>query len=174
MPILNLAAAIVAEIRATGAYHELATLGPFNQPLASLVGALLPPLLLGKFSVLLRDQIWTLQQGLDVFVLCRFAFRTGERVALRAADKLALVAAFVDVDELAALGNVAVDGVVGPELIYVLVHDTNHVFVENRSQVFNVYGFATSWGPKTPVPDAAIDQNVQTSLTPCVFAIEVH
>lgn len=88
--------------------------------MTSLVRALLPSLFLGKFFVLLRDQIWTLL-GLDVLVFCGLALHAGEFVALRAADKLALVAACVDGDELAALGDMAEDGVVGLELIFDLI-----------------------------------------------------
>lgn len=83
-----------------------------NHLLASLVRALPPSLLLNKLLVLSREYIGTLV-WIGVFVLQNLAFDTGELVALRASDKLALVAAFVGGNERAALPNAAVDGVIG-------------------------------------------------------------
>lgn len=111
-----------------------------------------------------------------VFVLCSLAFHTGELVAFRAANKLALVAACVDGDETAALRNMAEDGVVGLKHLYGLIYALNHVFIETRSYmayVDSVRG-ATTWGPQVPILEAATDILGQAILAPHVSTSEFH
>lgn len=111
-----------------------------------------------------------------MFVLCSLAFHTGEFVAFRAANKLALVAACVDGDETAALRNMAEDGVVGLKHLYGLIYALNHVFIETRSYmayVDSVRG-ATTWGPQVPILEAATDILGQAILAPHVSTSEFH
>lgn len=114
--------------------------------------------------------------GRGVFVLCSLAFHTGKLLALRAGDKLALVAACVGGNETGALRNMAVDGVVGLKHLHGFIYFLNHVFIENRSYIayLDCLPGATTWGPQVPMLEAATDHLGQAMLAPRVSAIELR
>lgn len=111
-----------------------------------------------------------------MFVLCSLTFHTGKLSALRAADKLALVAACVDRDELAALRNVTEDRVVRLEHLHGLLHALNQVLIQTRSQITYVDSEpeATIWGPLIPILEAGVHFLVQAMLAPRVSTSELH
>ena len=97
--------------------------------------------------------------GLGVFFLCSLAFHAGELVAFRAADEPALVAGCTNGDELAALGNVAVDRIFALKLLPDLIKAINYLVLKARSHCVHVDSVlvAATWGPVESTRESVTD-----------------